>query len=352
MEREPHNQSEEEKKPTGPMAAEGGHHSSSSSGTTMVAGVAEESVSRRTTGPSQTKRSLLLRIKLLKQLGINDIQEIDVCDANLVDRFLSIRLVNDTKELEKIRDSNLTKLNQIIDKCVESDNISDPTLNKILDMTISREINNDNSNHLTVPSPTMTKKRKAGASELASPRGHRRYRSDIPTVSEVDAGVGYPQMHQQPGAYTLPVPANQWMGNPYMQPPQQLQALPPQYLYPPGMGPQPPLPTMNSNPESQTPVMSSQYLSLNQHGLYQQNMRAHPLMNMGPQANIYGQQQPQQPQPAHERDPSRKSSTHRRSQSANISMANFRSPMRNSQHGSSQRPVNFLIHTPKHPPPT
>lgn len=76
MEQEPHNQSEEEKKPKGPMAAEGEHHSSSSSGTTMVVGAAEESASRRTTGPSQTRRSLLLRIKLLKQLGINDVQEL------------------------------------------------------------------------------------------------------------------------------------------------------------------------------------------------------------------------------------------------------------------------------------
>ncbi|CAI4064454.1 Pog1p SKDI_09G0480 [Saccharomyces kudriavzevii IFO 1802] len=351
MEREPHKQFEEKKKQKRPMAAEGEQNFSLSSGTTVTADAADESSGRRPAEALQTRESLSLRIKLLKRLGIDDVQDLDASDVDLVDQFVNIRLVNDTKELEKIRGSNLTKLSQIIEKCVASDKISDSILNKILDMSMSRDASNDHNNHLMVPSPTMTKKRKIGASELASPRGHRRYRSDIPTVSEIETGVGYPQVHQQPSAYTLPVPASQWMANPYMQPPQsQVQQLVPQYLYPPGMGPQPPLPTMNPNSESQTPVMSSQFLSLNQHGLYQQNMGAHPVMSMGPQANIYGQQQ--QLQHSQERDPPRKSFSHRRSQSANISMANFRSPMRNPQPGSSHRPVNFLIHTPKHPPPT
>ncbi|EJS43357.1 pog1p [Saccharomyces arboricola H-6] len=352
MEQGSQKQSEEKKKPKESMAAEGEQHSSFSSGTTVTAGAANESTNRRPVELSQTRRSLILRTNILKQLGVEDVQELDVGDAGLVDQFLKVRLINDTKELEKIRESNLTKLNQIIEKCVESDKISDSILNKILDMSVNRDINNGHNNHLMVPSPTMTKKRKIGASGLASPRGHRRYRSDIPTVSEAETGVGYPQMQQQSGPYTLPMPANQWMANPYMQPPQQqVQQLIPQYLYPPGVGPQPPFPTMNANSESQTPVMSSQFLSLNQHGIYQQNMSAHPVLSMGPQANIYGQPQPQ-PQPGQERDPSRKSFSHRRSQSANISMASFRSPMRNPQPGSSQRPVNFLIHTPKHPPPT
>lgn len=351
MKQEPHKQSEEKEKPKGPMATEGEQHTSLSSGTTVTASTEDERTNRRPTGSSQTGKSISLRIRILRQLGIDDIQELDASDTGLVEQFLNVRLINDTKELEKIRESNLTKLNQIIDKCVESDKISDLTLNKILEMSMNRDTNNDDNNHLTIPSPVMTKKRKINASELASPRGHRRYRSDIPTVSEVETGVSYPQIHQQPGAYTLPMPANQWMNNPYMQPPQpQVQQIMPQYLYPPGMGPQAQLPTMNSSSESQTPVMSSQFLSLNQHGLYQQNMGTHPVMSMGSQTNIYGQQQQQQP--SQERDQSRKSFSHRRSQSANISMANFRSPMRNPQAASSQRPVNFLIHTPKHPPPT
>lgn len=351
MKQEPHRQSEEKEKPKGPMAVEREQHTSLSSGTTVTASTGDESTNSRPAESSQTEKSLSLRIRILKQLGFDDIQELNACDTGLVEQFLNVRLINDTKELEKIRESNLAKLNQIIDKCMESDKISDSTLNKILDMSMNRDTNNDNNNHLTIPSPITTKKRKINASELASPRGHRRYRSDIPTVSEVETGVGYPQIHQQPGAYTLPMPANQWMSNPYMQPPQpQVQQIMPQYLYPPGMGPQAQLPTMSSNSESQTPVMSSQFLSLNQHGLYQQNIGAHPVMSMGPQANIYGQQH--QPQPGQERDQSRKSFSHRRSQSANISMANFRSPMRNPQPASSQRPVNFLIHTPKHPPPT
>ena len=279
MKRESHKQYEEEKNPEGLMAAEGEQHITLSSGTTVTAGVGEESANRRPAESSQSSKPLSLRMKILKELGIDDIHELDASDTGLVDQFLNVRLINVTKELEKIRESNLTKLNKIIDKCMESDKISDSTLNKILDMCMNRDRSTDNLNHHAVPSPTMSKKRKVSASELASPRGHRRYRSDIPTVSEIETGVGYPQIHQQPGAYTLPVPANQWMNNPYMQPPQpQMQQLMPQYLYPPGMGQQSQLPTMSSNSESQTPVMSSQFLSVNQHGLYQPNMGPQPVI--------------------------------------------------------------------------
>lgn len=209
MKQEPHRQSEEKEKPKGPMAVEREQHTSLSSGTTVTASTGDESTNSRPVESSQTEKSLSLRIRILKQLGFDDIQELNACDTGLVEQFLNVRLINDTKELEKIRESNLAKLNQIIDKCMESDKISDSTLNKILDMSMNRDTNNDNNNHLTIPSPITTKKRKINASELASPRGHRRYRSDIPTVSEVETGVGYPQIHQQPGAYTLPMPANQ-----------------------------------------------------------------------------------------------------------------------------------------------
>lgn len=85
MKQEPHRQSEEKEKPKGPMAVEREQHTSLSSGTTVTASTGDESTNSRPVESSQTEKSLSLRIRILKQLGFDDIQELNACDTGLVE---------------------------------------------------------------------------------------------------------------------------------------------------------------------------------------------------------------------------------------------------------------------------
>lgn len=320
--------------------------------------------------------------RMLENLGVNDCFDIGQEDEKLLHQFLEIRLEQERKEVEKLRDSNLKSLNTIIDKCIQTEKLTDDSINRILDLIYKPH------REESIPSPDS--KRRRLASPMMSPKGHRRFASEIPPLSTRELPP-YQQLQNLQSPY--PVQFNNGPGpTPW---------IPQQYgtqIQPPfGMqGPIPAgLPTRSrqtsitsSNNENQPGVATSSalqqhiqpgvptgsyppaqlYPAGNPSGNYYlppgQGPRP-PLMIVPPDSPQRGGmnylQPPQQIQPQYgmKTDPNsaRRYASHRRSQSANVipptisGLSSAKSPVRELQ-ATPQKPVNFLIHTPKHPPPT
>ena len=65
-----------------------------------------------------------LRVHLLKSLGIEDISRIDIADNKLLERFFSLHIEREQKEIEKLKTKNLEKLELIVLSLIH---ISEPT---------------------------------------------------------------------------------------------------------------------------------------------------------------------------------------------------------------------------------
>lgn len=323
--------------------------------------------------------------------------------------FVKIKIINKSHELEQLKSQNLDKLNLLLDKCLQSNKLDNIMLNNIFNFInnnnpTTHSANSDNINSLNrSPSPLRAstsnhsanagKKRKLDvpapniSPKLASPRGHRRYKSEIPSINEMSfqayppGNSTYGQNNYPLQPYQLPapslVPNNQqhtstqgWQPNP-------------SYPYPYGQGysndsqpqnrHQPSVSDQTYFPPQATPMGQSyppqsygntpnrQMLMVPQSNNENLNPNDNPYFNIPPK---YPNPYPQQPlgPPAPQASPYRQTQSakslkvgHRRSQSASVSLAshnNSGSDFKSPQIFSNQKPVNFLIHTPKHPPPS
>ena len=408
-----------------------------------------------------------LRVHLLKSLGIEDISRIDIADNKLLERFFSLHIEREQKEIEKLKTKNLEKLELIVDKFVSNEKFTNDTLNKLLELISSKSID---SHDLLGSSSIQLKRTEHSPNRLMSPRGHKRYKSEIPTVPETQyshinynihgqpVNMVYHQAYQQvtPQTYYVPQGNQAWHQGSYtqgnratFQPPslansninnsEDVKLQEGVKVEPSGRARQRSstslgaslsasnstsnlsntmkaatanegkdtgsndghhtgsygasnasnvMPSQVNNPNYMTygsvrggpyvmvqqppgQQMATQYIPAGTQGFYQSVVPNQGHMN-GMVASSQGYQA-NTPQPAtsdnmvmlgnqyrgnetlhQDATPSLSSSTsqkrqgHRRTQSANVVLSTGRSPNRMNM----QRQVNFLIHTPKHPPPT
>ncbi|GCE98414.1 hypothetical protein ZYGM_002016 [Zygosaccharomyces mellis] len=354
-----------------------------------------------------------VRIKrqILKDLGFlegesHEVEDELIASDKSLDLYLQIRLEKERRQIESLRESNLDRLNTIIDKCVQSDKFTKDSLWKILDLTNkplpssssgdggsqqpSQQPSHQRPAHPTVALSPDARKRKL-ASPTVSPKGHKRFASDVPSLSSVAA------THSPYYGTTIQSGPSPWASQQYNQPQQQ------QFEFrnslPAGLGGS----ARHSHQESiqTTPVgenqvptatMSQQQFFAGRYSPAQfvsggapsgyflpaatataataaaQGGRSHPVVMMQPdspppQRVPTAYLQPPQHVPSSygstikQEHPAitRRFQGHRRSQSANVptvgtSFNPMRSPARD-LHATPQKSINFLIHTPRHPPP-
>jgi len=282
-------------------------------------------------------------------------------------------------------------LSDLVDKCIASDKFDEANINKLLDIIIEKRITSSSvrSRQESLMSP-MVKKRRIQSPHMSATKQNTEYRgpnSDLHAINETDVGQSETEQFQSVAqSYKLPVPpqtalhqqntgnaagGNVWASqyqNPALQPP---------YMYQTGatgnmqgnLGPpahlinDPYYQQQSMMTSGYDPQMAKQYLeppqfvqNYLQNGYYQPNgrvmagMNEHAYQGM-PQSHATSMGQQHSPYRGNVASvsgpPGRKG--HRRTQSAIVSMPNeLKSPSRS----APQRPVNFLIHTPKHPPPT
>lgn len=131
-----------------------------------------------------------LKKKMLNDLSVDESKHIELIkNDDLFSKYVEINLLKQTKEIENLRNKNLDKLNNLIDKCLKSNKLNENTLDTIFNYINSNITNTSNTLSAPFSSSTATliptssknmKKRKLGTSaQLGSPRGHRRYNSDV-----------------------------------------------------------------------------------------------------------------------------------------------------------------------------
>lgn len=321
--------------------------------------------------------------------------------------FVKIKIIKKTQELEELKSQNLDKLNILLDKCMKCDKFDNVTLNKIFglihttDNRIMDTVNFENkvsslpkSSKSKVPS-NVDKKRKLEISnentpKLASPRGYelcttetssREKKSDlshqfnnstqpyqlpapeIPSSNQQTAISSNWQHYTDPnvtysntGYIANPQPQNVHLQNSpnvgyyVSQTPQPTQLYSSQayktsqnrqYL----MVPQPISETLNRVDPNNTYGVENPYYKVPMpcpNFFHQQ-----PLAPPGPQTSPYRQPLPPISKPLKK--------GHRRTQSASVSFGSYSNnniEFRSPQTFNNSKPVNFLIHTPKHPPPS
>lgn len=314
-----------------------------------------------------------LKRQFMNEVGLGQYFDIQVSEDQLFDRLLESRIEQQRKEVEEQRCKSLEILNTIIDKCLQSDKISEELIGRILDVIgVPRE-----GERVLAGEPSF-KKRKL-ASPMVSPIDHTLFPSDTLGMSGKDVQSHLQQVKSMQGPYQIlhhgagagPTP---WHIQQYGTP------LPPQNPYhnsfPAGLGM-----TMTGsresslvqNNENQPGVHPGQYSPIQIATSSYQTSAAFqpsgpgsraPLLGVHPESPRRGStvfpQSLQQAQ-SHARIKAepvshRKLVSHRRSQSINIlppsvaGINSLKSPSGELQ-ASPQKPVNFLIHTPKHPPP-
>ncbi|CAR25504.1 ZYRO0A01452p [Zygosaccharomyces rouxii] len=350
-----------------------------------------------------------IRRQILKDLGFlqegeQEVEDELIANDKCLDLYLQIRLERERKQIESLRESNLDRLNTIIDKCLQSDKFTKDSLWKILDLIYkplpsgssasSSQQQQEQQQEQRPAQPTVAlspdaRKRKL-ASPVVSPKGHKRFASDVPSLGTVAA--------TQPPYYGAPIQSGPtpWVGQQYNQqaPPQHQQQYEFKNTIPAGLGGparHPHQETIQTTPisENQPPTAAmaqqqqyfaghyspAQFVANGARGGYflpaatataaAQSGRPHPVVMM--QSDSPTQRAPSGYLQPPQHIPSSYGSTikqeypmttrrlqgHRRSQSANVptfGIGSTKSPSRE-LHATPQKPVNFLIHTPKHPPP-
>lgn len=302
--------------------------------------------------------------QLLDELGLGQYYDVYTRDEKTFNLLLENRI-------EQQRDKNLNTLSMIIDKCISSDKITSDLIANVLDFVgVHRQ-----DDKFVEP---KLKKRKL-ASPMMSPKGHRRYLSDATSFPTKDSQVFPLQVQSMQGTYPImyhggagPTP---WLTQQFNSPIPTQSSF--QTSFPAGLGvavARSREPSMVQNNENQAGVRPGSYSptqiaaigNTGASSLSSGPSNRASLMAMHPDS-------PQKvaaflPQPPHQiqtqfrvkTEPAsqqRRFMGHRRSQSATVLLPNasapntVKSPNRELQ-ASPQKPVNFLIHTPKHPPPT
>ncbi|CCF60228.1 hypothetical protein KAFR_0J01630 [Kazachstania africana CBS 2517] len=299
-----------------------------------------------------------LRIEVLKELGIKDIEKLEPIDQDVFHKYVSIRLTRERRSLEELRQGNIEKLDSLIDKCINSEKFSSASMNKLLDIIGTSRDQPDSSNDKFSVSP-VPKKRKLESPHLSSPRHLMSYKENIPTLNESE------ELQNESRQFKLPAPHNQASNQAYLG----YATVPPPNAYQShGSGTPQHVRYDNNEPRQLSPnVTPAQYSNMTQYGaqypqpFYGQDMRQPVLVMQRPPAGETPYLNPPQttlaPTSPYGNEqyfpPSRKPiANHRRSQSAIVSLpSDMRQQQNRNQQNFPSRPVNFLIHTPKHPPP-
>ncbi|CCD23412.1 Pog1p NDAI_0B03780 [Naumovozyma dairenensis CBS 421] len=340
---------------------------------------------------------------ILEELGIKDISKFGQIESQVFDKYVEIRLTREQKKVEELRKANLDKLEQILGNFQENANLTVDTIKTIF-----------HPGSANTSDPVLTKKRRIETSRSPSPRGHRRYRSEITPISENQENLHIISQQQDPHApqgrcigqqpgyyqpyYTAPMIPLLPNGQPLSIQPPNLQYLPGQWSkqqYPPAPNLyQQPMSNNRHNPSPSSDANKlrtitetyanssftgkssavSQYTDSRPHHIAIpppgtvfrsdthfnpphliafENQLPPPQLQVLSQNNspghIYADRQQIYPQGTH--PPNHFS--HRRSHSATVLMPNpgNKSPQKGPV-ALPGRPVDFLIHTQKHPPPT
>ncbi|QLG72543.1 hypothetical protein HG535_0D02510 [Zygotorulaspora mrakii] len=366
-----------------------------------------EATTDRSRGPAPSsassttaESSVTLKLKILEQLGIKNISALNKEDDEFLSYFLQIKLEQERKDVEKLRDCNLEKLNFILDKCSSSETLTSQSVNDIIDIFSNRghatprqendfDIYPSDRKRKRLEPPIMRHNARQGVASdyaresqfqyapLGPEHGHSQGRSQ--SQFQLQQPFMFPYHFQYQGGQG----PNRWL-------PQQLG---PQGQILAGLGPQNLSPRSNSDATTaesvsgSNPRTTSQNVSSGISTTASQNLAYPPanptyatptsyLMPPGStrrppglmaqqntnqestQAGIPNYLPPTQQFQPHSRFkgegvPIRRQGNHRRSQSSITPSSNYslRSPIKELQ-ATPQKPVNFLIHTPKYPPPT
>ena len=297
-----------------------------------------------------------LRTQLMRELDIApDSDSSGDTTPTELQQLVEARLLQRRQEVETLRQVNLASLTALVDKCIASDKFDAQSVRLLLDTVVDsrsqrERLSSSNSGVSPVLLSPMGKKRRAH-----SPQYSRLSNGDLHTLHERGSSVGDAEHFQSVAQqYKLPPPPSasaQGQGqaqgnNPWLYNSAGTAAQP--YLYGGNLAPPPHI--MNDMygggyPPQGAPQLAPQgymapgYAQGGAQGYYPQGTGAGPVaQSQSPYRNGAG---------------SRARGAHRRTQSAIVSMppSDMRSPGRGPG-GMPQRPVNFLIHTPKHPPPT
>lgn len=336
-----------------------------------------------------------VRKQILKELGVPT-AEAESQDTRTLDLYLQIRLEQERKQIESLREANLDRLNNIIDKCIQCEKFTQESLGRILELVDrplpstqqelqrqywsnwqqqqqQQQVQQQQQQKQRPAQPTVilspeSKKRRL-ASPMVSPKGHRRFISEIPSLGSRELPMAQSPYYGVPAAGG-PTP---WVGQQYNQQQFEYKGTVPAGLggpprsregvsTPMGIENQPQAAALSQQmaPSAYSPAQFVQgpggYLLPTAQG------GRPPMIVMqaeSPQRVASGYlQPPQQIAPSYgvkqETPMMRRFQGHRRSQSATVPVASnvssIKSPARE-LHATPQKPVNFLIHTPKHPPP-
>lgn len=335
----------------------------------------EEAGSRNMVDPkveeteAEKKQLTELKRKLLIDAGLEDFADLAQTEENVFGKLLELRIEQKRKEVEELRAKNLRTLSIIVDKCAESDKFSEELLGDILQLVdLPRGMESASS---------LNRKKRRRTSPAMSPRGSHRFASEVARFNVKDPQQYPQQMQNLPNHYHVLYPsgpgATTWLPQHYNT------ALQPQYQFqnsvPAGLGVragrsrEPSAIQNNENfvNDQGHSFSTSQFVGASHPSVFAQqhagpsnrtsltSALTEPPLRGGP-----GYFQPSQQLQTHhgiKTEPLLQGAfpSHRRSQSAIVAPAarlhGARSPSNEIQ-TSPQKPVNFLIHTPKHPPPS
>ena len=327
--------------------------------------------------------------------------------------FVKIKIIHRSQELEELKSQNLDKLNVLIDKCIKCDKFDSVTFNNIfgiINTDNNNTMNNMNSEN-KVPSilrssksnvlSNTNKKRKLEipnnhSPKLASPRGYEKHTTEISSIQK-DSDLLYQSndiMNQsnnfiQP--YQLPAPGMLSNNQPTVVPSNWQSYADPNCAYSTGyvinsqhqhMSPQNPSNVglyvpQTFQPAQPYPLHGYKILQDRQYRIVPQPISES--VNPVDPNNTYNVENPyykvptqhlNYPEQQHLATPGARTSPyrqplpplskslkkgHRRTQSASVSFGSYSNSnieFRSPQTFNNSKPVNFLIHTPKHPPPS
>lgn len=295
------------------------------------------------------------KARILEDMGLEIDDATELMDESLLIEYISFKKEQEKRETEHLKQLNLLKVNEILSKLVQT-NFPLDIFDKMLDTAGSTHAQAQ-QNHASKPRKLKRRRQDSPIQEQPTPpqtRGqHRRYRSEVQLPSHKELGIQISPLTRQ--WFAQPNPPNYGPQAAYAFPP-----LPPgAQLGPPPQIVQPSLPPLpNFNPPT--------------HVIQQQDIGNSSPEKLRPQQLHLPHQQPGEftHQAQHLPPYTTNKMVHRRSQSTTVippTMSTFtvtKSPISNNTRGTTHqqntpsrrdsqtlKSVNFLIHTPKHPPP-
>lgn len=305
---------------------------------------------------------------VLRDLGFNDISDIHTVSDEMFSKYLAVKLEIERKEVERLRESNMNRLSVFMENCSQNKAMPEDIIRKILNIT-------DISSYGNIEQPTISRKRSLEGHLSMNPKGHRRFNSELPTVSNNRTSPLHQQRnlpHDMPYQQNLPLAP---IINPHYN-----EGPISSYSFPSGAAENGNRPkntsvtSQNANYDVQGNLSVPSGVHQYSNSGYRQATEYFPSKSGPPVMVVYPDSQqnqlhavqyapPTNPNIVQERQfqinqenkPPIGKFGHGRSQSAQIfpqsSSKRPKSPSKGLQ-ATPQKQMNFLIHTPKHPPPT